>query len=149
MTINNSGISFGTKGSITKGATNLVRKLHGDESANALKNAVLKLKETGCKYDTLKISSESKLTADKRAFAGTRLAGLIGGNMEKGEKSLRIRYERINNHATVKVDESYPVSLLRNLLKTPENVEQFVKDLYSKHSSGDSFLFGRVKKLYK
>jgi len=120
--------------------------VHGDESANALKNAVLKLKETGCKYDTLKISSESKLTADKRAFTGTRWAGLIGGNMEKGEKSLRLRYERVNRIATVKVDQSLPVSLLRNLLKTPEGIEKFVKDLYSRHSSGDSFLFQLKRK---
>ncbi len=138
MRINKTEIAFGTKGKITKGAVELVRKLHGDESAKALKNTILHLKENACKYDTLAISTEPTKTANVRKFKNTRFAIPMA---EKGSKNLRIKYKRVTSDAQVYVDESLPVSLLRNILKSPANIEEFIKNVYARHSRGDGFLF--------
>ena len=134
MLINKSNIAFGTKASMTKGTENLVRRLYGEENAAALKKALSSLSENGCNYDTLKISTESAKTANTRKVPNRQIE-------IKGSRNLRLRYERINSIAKVNVDESFPISILRNLFKTPESIEIFIKDLYSRHSRGNSYLF--------
>ena len=134
MLNNKSNIAFGTKASMTKGTENLVKRLYGEENAKALKKALSSLSETGCNYDTLKLSTESAKTANSRKISNLEIA-------PKGSRNLRLRYERINSVAKVNVDESFPISIFRNRLKTAETIETFIKDLYSLHSIGNSFFF--------